>query len=145
MSLTSIFSASTWSNIKSKDSFEILRTRRIQIWPYFLYMVKIWGRNCQKTKKKEILRSTLYGRLIKTIYLTWPSAALRIWVAFRFLSSEVSITVSPFAKIIPGNTFKLNLEMRRNFWNIVYLAVICRTLFYFFFYLFLWFNQDFWG
>ena len=55
MSLTSIFSASTWSNIKSKDSFEILRTSRFQNWPYFLNLVKIWGSYCQKTKKKKFL------------------------------------------------------------------------------------------
>ena len=43
MSLTSIFSASTWPNIKSKVSFEILRTSRFQNWPYFLNLLKIWG------------------------------------------------------------------------------------------------------
>ena len=35
VSLTSIISASTWSNVKSKDSFEILRTSRFQNWPYY--------------------------------------------------------------------------------------------------------------
>ena len=59
MSLTLIFSASTWPNIKSKVSFEILRTSRFQNWPYFLNLVKIWGSYCQKQNFK-ILRTTLY-------------------------------------------------------------------------------------
>ena len=53
VSLTSIFTASTWSIIKSRDSFEILRTCRFKNWPYFLNLVKIWGSYCQKTKKKK--------------------------------------------------------------------------------------------
>ena len=42
-------SASTWPKFKIKDSFEILRTSRFQNWPYFLNLVKIWWRYCQKT------------------------------------------------------------------------------------------------
>ena len=37
------------ANIKSKDSFETLRTSRFQNWLYFLNLVKIWWRYCQKT------------------------------------------------------------------------------------------------
>ena len=69
MSLTSNFSASNWSNIKSKDRFEILRTSRFQNWPYFLSLVKIWGSYCQKTNK-EILRSTLYFQKERK-FLSW--------------------------------------------------------------------------
>ena len=43
VSSTSIISASTWPKIKSKDSFEKLRTHRFWKWPYFLNLVKIWG------------------------------------------------------------------------------------------------------
>ena len=50
VSLTSNIPASTWPNIKSKDSFEILRTSKFQNWPYFLNLVKIWGSYCPKTK-----------------------------------------------------------------------------------------------
>ena len=53
MSLNSTFSASTWSNVKSKDSLEILRPSRFQNWPYFWNLVKIWGSYCQKTKKRN--------------------------------------------------------------------------------------------
>ena len=53
MSVTSIFSASTWSNIKSGDSFEILRTSRFQNLPYFLNLDKIWGSYCKKTKLRN--------------------------------------------------------------------------------------------
>ena len=42
--------ASIWPNIKSKVSFEILRTSRFQNWPYFLNLVKNWGNYFQKTK-----------------------------------------------------------------------------------------------
>ena len=42
-------SASTWPKFKIKDSFEILRTSRIQNWPYFLNFVKIWWRYWQIT------------------------------------------------------------------------------------------------
>ena len=42
-------SASTWPKFKIKDSFEILRTSRFQNWPYFLNLVEIWWRYCQKT------------------------------------------------------------------------------------------------
>ena len=42
-------SASTWSNFKIKDSFEILRTSRFQNCPSFFNLVKIWGSYCQNT------------------------------------------------------------------------------------------------
>ena len=74
MSLTLIFSASTWPNIKSKVSFEILRSSRFQNFPYFLNSVKIWGSYCQKTKNWEILCYTLYLDWIIPIFaptLTW--------------------------------------------------------------------------
>ena len=81
MSLTSIFSAFTWSNIKSKDSFEILRTSRFQNWPYFLKLVKIWGSYCQKTKK-EILRSTLYIDL-DSLLCSNSSLCHMLWVCYK--------------------------------------------------------------
>ena len=62
VSLSSIFTASTWSIIKSRDSFEILRTCRFKNWPYFLNLVKIWGSYSQK-QNFEILRTTLQLRL----------------------------------------------------------------------------------
>ena len=52
VSFTSIFSASSWPNVKSRVSFEILRTSRFQNWPSFLNLVKIWGSYCQKTNWK---------------------------------------------------------------------------------------------
>ena len=55
MSLTSIISTSTWPNIKSKDSFEILRTCSFQNWPYFFNFAKFELRNCQKTNFKLFL------------------------------------------------------------------------------------------
>ena len=55
LSLTSIFSASSWPNVKSKDSFEKLRTSRFQNWPSFLNLVKIWGSYCQNTKVQVFL------------------------------------------------------------------------------------------
>ena len=58
VSLTSIFSASTWPNVKSKDSFEKLRTSRLQNWPSFLNMVKIWWRYGLRKKSVRILFST---------------------------------------------------------------------------------------
>ena len=60
VSLTSIFTASTWSIIKSRDSFEILRTCRFKNWPYFLNLVKIWGSYCQETKKRKSEKHPLY-------------------------------------------------------------------------------------
>ena len=55
VSLTSIISAFTWPNIKSKDSFEILRTSRFHNLPYFLNVVKIWWRYCLKTNHQVFL------------------------------------------------------------------------------------------
>ena len=55
LSLTSIISASTWPNFKSKVSFEILRTCSFQNWPYFLNLVKIWGSHGQNTNCKVFL------------------------------------------------------------------------------------------
>ena len=53
-------SASTWPKLRIKDSFEILRTSRFQNWPYFLNLVKIWWRYCQKhQKKRNFLRHPL--------------------------------------------------------------------------------------
>ena len=47
---TSIFSGSTWPNVKSKVSFEILRTSRFQNCPYFWNLMKIWCRYWWNTK-----------------------------------------------------------------------------------------------
>ena len=55
VNLTSDISASTWPNIKSKDSFEILRTSRFHNLPYFLNVVKIWWRYCLKTNRQVFL------------------------------------------------------------------------------------------
>ena len=55
MSLTSNISAPTWPNIKSRDSFEILRTCSFQNWPYFLNLAKQELRYCQKTNFKFFL------------------------------------------------------------------------------------------
>ena len=51
----SVISASTWPNIKSKDSFEILRTSRFHNLPYFLNVVKIWRRYCLKMNSQFFL------------------------------------------------------------------------------------------
>ena len=56
-------SASTWQKFKIKDSFEILRTSRFQNWPYFLDLVKIWWRYCQKTNWKVFFVDTVYSWL----------------------------------------------------------------------------------
>ena len=54
VSFTSIFSASSWPNVKSRVSFEILRTSRFQNWPSFLNLVKIWCSNCNKRTKVQV-------------------------------------------------------------------------------------------
>ena len=75
-SLSSIFTASTWSIIKSRDSFEILRTCRFTNWPYFWNLVKIWGSYCQKTKKRNSenhpLVVSLYRQIDSLFFLTHP-------------------------------------------------------------------------
>ena len=57
---TSIFSASTWPNFKSKVSFEILRTSRLQNWPYFLNLVKIWWIKRPKTNLCHFIWPIVY-------------------------------------------------------------------------------------
>ena len=71
VSLTSIFTASTWSIIKSRDSFEILRTCRFKNWPNFLNLVKIWGSYCQKTKKRNSENHPLVLVLSSSLLRQW--------------------------------------------------------------------------
>ena len=52
---SSNISSSTWPKFKIKVSFKILRTSRFQNWPYFLDLVKIWWRYCQKTNCQVFL------------------------------------------------------------------------------------------
>ena len=49
MSFTSIFSTLSWSKLKSRNSFEKLRTSRFQNCPWFWNLTKIWWRNWGKT------------------------------------------------------------------------------------------------
>ena len=60
-------SASTQPKYKIKDSFEILRTSRFQNWPYFLDLVKIWWRYCQKTNCIVFLWTRCITRVQKKI------------------------------------------------------------------------------
>ena len=67
-SLTSIFSASTWPNVKSKDRVEKLRTSRLQNWPSFLNLMKIWWSYWFRKKSVRILFSTSVWYNVTVIY-----------------------------------------------------------------------------
>ena len=72
-------SASTWPKIKTKDSFEKLRTGTFQNWPYFLNLVKNWQRYSLK-QKKEIFWDTLYNKLVP-VYIVCKS----YWIIFAVM------------------------------------------------------------
>ena len=77
-------SASTWQKFKIKDSFEILRTSRFQNWPYFLDLVKILWRYCQKTNCQVFLWTPcIFFTNVLSIYL-WS----------QFLPKTVAVIVS---------------------------------------------------
>ena len=119
MSLTLIFSASTWPNIKSKVSFEILRTSRFKNWPYFLNLVKIWGSYCQK-QNFQILRTTLYINvvvmlcvylgLIQLIENLIASLLLDVLIkACWEIQLEVEEQLAGWAALMTGKTRKMKL------------------------------------
>ena len=84
----SYISASTWLKLKSKDSFEQLRASTFQNWPYFLNLVKIWWRYCQKQQqKKEIFWDTLYNGLINRHF--------QLKMATEITSVQDNVTINP--------------------------------------------------
>ena len=88
VSLTSIFSASSCPNIKSKVSFEILRTSRFQNWLYFLNLVKIWGSYCQKTNLGNFVLHPLFQEWI--FFWVWKSRDfIRGQGVFGFLNTQL--------------------------------------------------------
>ena len=119
MSLTLIFSASTWPNIKSKVSFEILRTSRFQNWPYFLNLVKIWGSYCQKQNK---FRNFNDHPLVTCNWRYWMEEICELvwemrdplWLTespaptFVIYDTPVTLTNTPALQAEHNNTSKLN-------------------------------------
>ena len=90
-------SASTWPNIKIKDSFEILRTSRFQNWPYFLNLVKIWWRYWPKTNWVLFIGTLCIFKLIKfkfccIVNLLWQhKSQIMFWVKELSLFEKLCI------------------------------------------------------
>ena len=78
VSLTSNISAKTWSNCTFRGRFEIVRTSRFQICPWFWRFTKICGSNRAKQNIQFFL-PVLYdkGRFFTSEFLT-PEGGLRI-------------------------------------------------------------------
>ena len=104
MSLSSIFSASTWQNIKSKDSFEKLRTSRIQNSPSFLILVKIWSSyEFQKTIGR------IYSATIVSSTLTGSNSYFRLNMNYENVE-EQDVTLTRRNKFLVLNYIRLLIE-----------------------------------
>ena len=84
VSLTSIISASSSPNVKSKDNFEKLRTNRFQNWPSFLNLVKIWGSYSQKTNCVVFC-----GHGVYTHASSWDEMCWEVFVVCFWLKNEL--------------------------------------------------------
>ena len=87
-------SASTWPKIKSKDSFEKLRTSTFQNWPYFLNLVKIWWKYCQKQHKKKFSVTPFISSHVRIIFSIYIGHKIKIL-------SALCLSASPLTTLLP--------------------------------------------